>query len=116
MTTHKILPLDIASSNNRIYPTEVVAAAIRDLQQLPVTYGYRNDALEIQPATIATDFSIDDSHLCCKFKTDIQIDTKSLKFVIRPAGTGIIEDDGRISDFKLQYLAIIPADTDSFKK
>lgn len=113
-----ILPLNVPSSNNRIYPEAEMQKAIEKLagQKLAGTVGYVEHAPSV---FMADNFRIvHDSVLAdITFSTpEIAKLIESGDCVIRPAGFGQLDEKGNVSDFTLTSLAIIPKDQDAFKE
>lgn len=118
---HPILPLDEKNANGRIYPASELEKAVQQLagKSLPGTIGYAEEGKVLEPAFDATNVRVEGNTLLADLTFRSQAAMALLKSgvaVVRPFGTGQVDEQGRVTDYTLQSLAIIPADQDAFKE
>lgn len=119
---HPILPLDVKNSNGRVYPAIELEKAVAALagKTLHGSIGYAEEGKPLpKPVIEASNFRVDGDMLRAdlKFLSSHAMEmVETGEAVVRPFGTGQINEKGEVIDYTLQSLAIIPADQDAFKE
>lgn len=118
---HPLLPLDQVNQNGRIYPASELEKAVQQLagKSLPGTIGYQDvEHALANPAFEVNNLRVDGNTLRgdITFRNSLAMEmVESGEAVVRPFGTGEVDEQGRVIDYTLKSLAIIPASEDAFK-
>jgi hypothetical protein len=122
LNTVVLFPTDVKNLNGRVYPKEVVEAAIAKLNNKPLngTIGIPDNVATplVDPAFVAENIEVKDGKVVADIRvlttesgrtlTQLLTQQPPLSLSYSPVGFGQINDDGKITDYQFTSIAVIP--------